>query len=260
MLRSLKGAALVTAAVAAFSMSARADTIYSNIPSTLDANYSSLGYEATSTSEFGDRVTFAGVARHLDSATFTLSSWARSEDFGGATSYQDALTLNLYAAGTGSTPGALLGSVTQTFDILYRPTGYSANGIAFNVTFDLSSLDLNAPDSIVYGLAFNTQNYGANPTGTDGPYDSLNFALNEAAGGGVTVGTNNNLDDTFWNTSYAGFYTDGGASGVGTFREDTGWTGYTPMAQFDASVAVPLPTAASMSGALVMGTLLRRRR
>jgi hypothetical protein len=30
----------------------------------------------------------------------------------------------------------------------------------------------------------------------------------------------------FWNTSTAAWYTDGGLSGVGIFREDTAWTPY----------------------------------
>jgi hypothetical protein len=28
----------------------------------------------------------------------------------------------------------------------------------------------------------------------------------------------------FWNKSFAAFYTDGGAAGVGIFRQDTNWT------------------------------------
>ena len=231
-------------------------TIYSNIPGALADNYPSLGYEATSTSEFGDRINFGGTARLLQSATVTVSSWARSEDFGGATTFNVPMTLNIYAAGSGATPGALLGTVTQTMVVPYRPTGYTANGIAANLTFDLSSLGLLAPDSIVFGLAFNTEHRGYNPTGVSGPWNSLNFALNEAAGGGISIGSNDDLDDTMWNTTHAPFYTDLGAGGVGTFRQDTNWTGYTPMIEFTAT---PTPGAAALLGLGGMAAFRRRR-
>ena len=39
----------------------------------------------------------------------------------------------------------------------------------------------------------------------------------------------------FWNTITASWYTDGGASGVGIFRQDTGWTGYVPAVRLVAN-------------------------
>jgi len=243
------GASLVIAAAS------QASSIYSNIPGTLAGNYPSLGYQATSTSEFGDRVNFGGSDRLLQSATVTMSSWARSENFGNATSFNHPLTLNIYGAGVGSTPGALLGTVTQSFVIPYRPIGWGFNGIAFNATFDFSTLNLALPESIVYGLAYNTQSWGTSPIGVDGPYNSLNFALNTALAGGISVGTNDNLDDTLWNTSHGGFYDDNGAGGVGTFRTDIGWTGLTPMIEFNA---IPTPGAIALLG--MSGLLVARRR
>lgn len=225
--------AVFACGAAALAGGATADTIYNNIPPTLAGNYPSLGYQATSTKEFGDRVMFGGTNRQLTSVTVTMSSWAKSEDFGNAVSFTHPLTMNIYAEGTGGLPGALLGTVTQTFTIPFRPTGWGFNGIAANVTFDCTALNLTLPDAIVYGLAYNTQSYGTAPIGTAGPYNSLNFALNTDVGGGITVGSNFDLDDTFWNTSHAPFYADGGVGGVGILRRDTDWTGYTPMARFN---------------------------
>ncbi|MFT3686723.1 MAG: hypothetical protein QM783_17685 [Phycisphaerales bacterium] len=237
-------------------------TIYSNIPSTLAGNYPSQAFQATATSEFGDRINFGGTDRLLQSATITMSSWALSPD--GSTTFDHALTLNIYAAGTGGTPGALLGTVTQVQTILYRPAnwpnpnGGQYGGIACNVTFDLSGLNLTAPDSIVWGLAFNTQTYGANPIGADGPWNSLNVALNTAAGGGITVGSNDNLNDAFVSSTWSGNYFDGGAGGLGSFRQDDGWwDGYTPMISFSA---VPTPGAAALAGLGGIAALRRRRR
>ncbi|HZW06841.1 MAG TPA: hypothetical protein VFF65_06930 [Phycisphaerales bacterium] len=238
--------------------------IYSNIPAVLAGNYPSQPFQAQQTFEFGDRVNFGGSDRQLQSATVTMSSWARSEDYGNATSFTHPLTLNIYAAGSGGSPGALLGSVTQVQTILFRPTvwnnpdtGNPYGGIACNVTFDLSGLNLIAPNSIVWGIEYNTQTYGDNPMGSDGPWNSLNVALNTAAGGGVTAGSNDDLDAVMWNTATAGWYADGGAGGVGTFRQDTGWTGYTPMIEFSA---VPTPASAALLGLGGLTALRRRRR
>ncbi len=98
------------------------------------------------------------------------------------------------------------------------PTCY--NGFAFNITFDMSSLNLTLPNDIIVGIAYNTQTYGAAPIGVAGPYNSLNVG----ALGAATVGTDGSTDKVFWNTSTAAWYADGGAGGVGIFREDSNWT------------------------------------
>ena len=249
------------ALVCVLGAAAHADTVYSNIPGTLAANYSSLGYQATSTQEFGDRIALGGTSRALRSATVTMSSWARSEDYGNASTFQHPITLNIYGAGSGNTAGALIATVTQNATIPYRPTGWAGNGIAFNLTFDFSSLGITLPDNISYGLAYNTETHGYSPTGTAGPWNSLNFALNTAAGGGITAGSNHDLDDVLWNSSHAPFYTDGGVGGVNTFRRDTNWTPYVPMFELNA---VPLPPAAwaglsTLAGIAGMGIVRRRR-
>jgi uncharacterized repeat protein (TIGR01451 family) len=62
------------------------------------------------------------------------------------------------------------------------------------------------------------------------------------------VGTNP-LPDTKYINSVASTYTDGGAGGTGTFRQDTGWTPYTVGAQFltaDADVAVTVTGPANV--------------
>jgi len=235
--------------------SANAQVVFDNIPATLAGNYPSLGYQATQTAEFGNKITLAGSTRLATAATLTMSSWAKKSDWptvGTATTFDHDITLNIYAAGTGNTVGALIGTKTQTFSILYRPESFGFNGIAQNITFDLSSLNLNYPDTFIYGLAYNTQTWGANPTGVGGPYNSLNYAVIDSA---PTVGTDNDADDTFWNTQTAGNYTDGGVGGVGTFRRDTGWTGFTPMARFDS-----VPEPASMTALALGGLALLKRR
>jgi len=60
---------------------AMADVIYNSIPAPLPGNLPSLGYQATQTTEFGDRIQFAGTARHLTTVTVTLSDWAKYSDW-----------------------------------------------------------------------------------------------------------------------------------------------------------------------------------
>ena len=260
--------------------SSAAEVIYNSIPSTLAANYTSQPYQAQQVSEFGDRVSFGGSARQLSSASVTMSMWGRYEDWnvGGqyygtgayaGAGYTQSFTFNIYNAGTGSTPGSLIGSVTQDKYIQYRPTVWaSANGIAQNITFDLSGLGITLPESIVWGLAFNTQNYGASPTGANGPYNQLNVCYNQSssyapANGGVTVGSTDLLTKFInaasnVNGQYGSYYSP---STVGTFSmAETGTTLSgkalnAPMASFSA---VPAPGAAALIG--LAGLVASRRR
>ena len=258
--------------------SSAAEVIYNSIPSTLNPNYTSQPYQAQQVSEFGDRVSFGGSARQLSSASVTMSMWARYADWnvGGqyygtgayaGAGYTQSFTFNIYNAGTGSTPGSLIGSVTQDKYIQYRPTVWaSANGIAQNITFDLSGLGITLPESIVWGLAFNTETYGASPTGVNGPYNQLNVCYNQSsswapANGGVTVGSTD-LSTKFINATnnLSGQY--GGLGTVGTFSlgltgTSSGGTPYgAPMASF---TAIPAPGADAMIGlaALVDTSRLR---
>ncbi len=238
--------------------SASADTIYTNIPVTLDpTGYYSQPYQADSLAEFGDRINFGGSARLLTSVTAWMDSYAGASDWttysgnttvGGVAGYMYDFTFNIYASGSGNLPGALLGSVTQSQFVRYE-TGGALGGL-FAMTFDLSGLSLTAPDSIVYGLAFNTQTYGASPTGSSGPYNGLNFALSMEGAAGITTGSNANLGDVFW------------ARQGGAFQANYGWDPYpgvgtalTPIVSFSA---VPAPGAAALIG--LAGLVASRRR
>jgi hypothetical protein len=239
------------------SVSGWADTvIYSTIPSPLPPNVPSQPYEAVSSAEFGDLISFGGTA-DLSTVTVAMSNWAYESEFeslGTSTGFDVPLTLNLYDVGAGESVGSLI--ATQTVDALipWRPeptpltcapgsnNDYMASdgncyaGSLSTVTFDFTGTLV--PGDIIYGLAFNTADYGADPTGVDGPYDSLNFGLSLVP---PSVGSNPLPDTAYWNTTNAGFYTDDGAAGVGTFRQDTGWSPYSGMIEFDGTSPVPEP-------------------
>jgi hypothetical protein len=221
---------------------------YDSLPVTIPPSWLSIGYQAQRTAEFGDLVELAGTNRDLTAITVGLVDWA-CETGGGVTclttsgtTWTHPITVNIYAEGVAPTPGALLGSVTQTVTVPYRPsadptncgvgttrwynlpTATCQNGFAFTAAFDFSTLALTLPDRVIVTVAYNTQTYGAAPIGAPGPYDSLNVSL---GGPSPTVGTNVDSDSMYWNTTNAASYADGGLAGVGTLRaDDGGWPGF----------------------------------
>jgi MYXO-CTERM domain-containing protein len=268
-------------AVTACNAAAFAEVIFNSIPGTLAANYTSQPYQAQQVSEFGDRISFGGSARQLSEASVTMSMWGRYEDWnvGGqyygtgayaGAGYTQSFTFNIYTAGTGSTPGSLIGSVTQNKYIQYKPTIYaSANGIAQTISFDLSGLNITLPESIVWGLAFNTQTYGVSPTGVNGPYNELNVCYNQSssyapANGGVTVGSTDLLTKFInaannVNGQYGSYYS---LATVGTFSmAETGTTlsGKVLNAPMVSFSAVPAPGALALLGVAGLAGGRRRR-
>ena len=248
-------------------------TIYDSTVKPLPANLPSVGAEAYSFNEFGDEVTLApSTPRRLKRVTVTLSSWGCEQGhwYSGdcvttpGDTFAMPITLNIYKA-TNTDPstdpvlaGPLIATVTQTFNVPYRPsadplcTGADAgkwflngsgcfNGLAHNVTFTFPFRTI-LPETVVYGLAYNTTHYGYNPIGESAacytssggcPYDSLNIALSPT----VTVGSKPYPDTVFQNAAVAGDYCDGTPL-VGTFNLDSPtsacWGGYIPAVRFMA--------------------------
>jgi hypothetical protein len=234
-------------------------TIYNNIPSPMPGNLPSEAFEAQSASEFGGQVQFAGTARNNPQLTVTMSSWGCQSGhwFSGdchtsrGATFSHPITANVYAVGAGDSVGPLIGSVTHTFNIPYRPsannthcTGPNAgkwwhrrsntcfNGKATNITFSMGSLQL--PSKAIVSIAFNTSHYGYQPIGESAPcytsaggcgYDSLNVGLTAPP----SVGSDPLPADAYLNSSWGGAYCDNGAGGVGVFRLDAGcWAGFQP--------------------------------
>jgi hypothetical protein len=276
--KSLLSSVLFVALASLLALPALADVVYSTMPSPIPPNVPSLGYQATQTAEFGQGVVLAGGATTLSSADVLMSDWALKSTWdpsGTSTGFTVPLTLNIYNVGAGDSVGSLIGSVTTNASILWRPEASSGctggafmgsdggcyNGLAQTVTFNLGNLAV--PGQFIYGLAFNTETWGANPIGVDGPYDSLNFGV---LGDGITpvtpsVGSDLVANSAYWNTSTAANYGDGGAGGTGTFRLDANdWMGFDPAITFDS--AVPEPRFVGLLTGLIAlaGLLVARRR
>ena len=235
-------------------------------------------FQAQQATEVGNEIVLApGTSRSLNNVVVSMESYGcQSGDWStgncstspGAT-FAQPITLNLYAANPDNTTGALITSVTQTVNLAYRPSADPTNcpatpgqwfdaggwGCVNSIKTD-ASLNLGnvtVPNKVIYGVEIRTTSYGdpaiGGPMGTSTacfstsagcPYDSLNVGLSLDPTN-VTVGSNALTNGIFWATTTAGWYCDGGAGGVGTFRFDGGcWDDgagsyYVPAVQFNAS-------------------------
>ena len=266
------------------------NAIFDSLLSPQTGGQVSLAMQATQAHQIGDEVTFAGTARGLDTVTVTMTSWACQSGGNytddcvsapGAT-FPVPITLKIYnepASGL-FTPGSLIVSKTATFDIPYRPsadpghcTGTTNHGRwwdgtacytgkSVDVTFDFSGDNVVLPNTVVYGIAYNTTNYGPNPIGTQPcnsqsggcPYDSLNVGLSTA----IATGSKPYPGTIYYDSNTGGNYCDNGAAGTGTFRLDSPpgdpcWSPpYMPAVQFSASQT----TAPKITGQAVAGQQL----
>jgi hypothetical protein len=240
--------------------------VYDNIPSPAPGNVPSIGFAATSTSEFGGQVGLDGSARKDPTVKVLMSSWACKSGTWNAkncitnpgSTFTHPVTLNVYEVGDNNSAGDLITSETKTFTMPYRPTaddgtncnGANAgkwwdgencnNGKAFKIEFDLDR-DVVLPDQVILGVAYNTSNYGESPLGNATAcystpqgcsYDSLNVGTNPSPTKGQALPSEN---DAYQNSTWTGAYCDNGAGGVGTFRLDAGcWTGFLPAFEVSA--------------------------
>ncbi|MDB4913254.1 MAG: Ig domain protein group 1 domain protein [Gemmatimonadetes bacterium] len=274
----------MVAAFATLAMAASAEaqqTVYSNIPGALGPSYPSLSYQATSTSQFGNLVHLGGSYRTLNTVSVVLSTWAAASDYPdlaaqNAAGYYHNLTLNLYNVGAGNSVGSSLGTITQSTLIQWRPEGspvecgslsdygtfhqyYGSDNVchggqAFVATFDFSSYGITLPEDLIVALAFNTQSYGVTPTGVNGPYNSLNFAIGPST---TTVGSED-ADMAYIATTYPGWVPARDAS----FGADPGWADQHPMMEISAVTATPEPASLVLlaTGLVGVGAAVRRRR
>lgn len=248
-------AALQVLLVAGASAAPVPSVVYDATPSPLPPNVASLGFQATRTSEFGDYVHLAGADRVLKTVKVTMSDWALYSDYsadarysGNSATWSHPITVNVYSnhLDANGVPDTLLATKTEAVTIPWRPeadptcpngTAWRAdnsncyNGLAFNATFDLSSSNAELPNDVIVGVAYDTQSYGAHPLGVNGPYNSLNVGVPD--GQTASVGTDDNADHVFWDTTYPGY-----SAG---FREDTGWAP-------NGTVAIQIKASAPLVG------------
>ena len=228
----------------------------SAIGPTVPSNVPSVSFAAESINEFGDLVTLAPGPRELTTVSVLMSTQACETGTGatcvttpGAT-FDHPLTMTLYnVAGTPAAPtvGSVIATLTHTFTIPFRPSADPVNctgpnagrwfdgttcstGIAVVVDFVFPAGTI-LPDTLIWGIAYNTATAGRAPIGTPGPYDSLNVG---ALTVNPTVGTDVDEDMAF----IADFPS-------GAFVSDLGWTANRPMARIATQVPPTVPCQAA---------------
>uniref|UniRef100_Q020K9 Ig domain protein, group 1 domain protein n=1 Tax=Solibacter usitatus (strain Ellin6076) TaxID=234267 RepID=Q020K9_SOLUE len=241
---------LVVAFILGGALNAQTIPIYDNIPTTLPASLTSESFQAWRVSEYGNLVTFSGTNRHVTSVTVAMVTWGYYSKYHPGLAINTApwshdITLNLYSVSNPSSPFA---SFKQTFMIPWRtepssdcpvatmwraPDGCH-NGMAFKITFDLSSLSASMPDQVIFGIAYNTQDGGQSPLGADGPYNDLNVGLNPA-----NAVNSSPIAPVYLNSSVGAAYVDNGSGGTGIFRLDMGNPGPNVAIEFDVPFTPP---------------------
>jgi len=174
-----------------------------------------------------------------------LASWASEVNGTSITTggFTLPLTLTLYGVGADDSVGGVIASenLANAF-IPWRPdptdgcgNGYLASdGLCHSgalVPIDFNFNNITLPSQFIFGLAFNTTDYGADPTGVQGPYDSLNFAVATTP---PSVGTNPMPDTAYVNSLSAANY-GANTGNLGTFSQGTGWTPYSAAVEFSTS-------------------------
>jgi hypothetical protein len=270
--------AVAAASVFTLTLSAQETTVYNTIPNPLPGNVLSEGFAANQINEFGDALSLQGPAGStLHQITIVLSSWAcQSGTWAtncvtkpGAT-FKQSVTMNIYAMSTNSSPavaGQLLGTITDTFDIPYRPSAtpnlcpsgperwYNSNdkscnrGIAVPITFNFTNQHVALPQPVIVTVSYNTTLYGPHPIGPSAcsstlagcPYDSLNVSADISAG--VFAGSPYDSNGVFVNYALPN-NSCGGKAATGILALDTPpptqtqpgcWAGYHPEIQVTAN-------------------------
>jgi hypothetical protein len=184
------------------------------------------------------------------------------------TSFAQPITLNIYMLGLTGTVGPLIATMTETFQIPFRPSSDNVNcgpnaeewfspvdgmchhGLATVITFNFASQHVTLPNQVAIGVEYNTSDYGPTPlrpqpcnsTVTGCPYDALNISVM----GNALIGTDYSATGIFVNWTLPAF----SCNGTGTFALDngqcansasngppTGWAGLHPQIEVDPAVA-----------------------
>jgi hypothetical protein len=244
-LAGLSVALVAAAGVLALSAGAASASItftplYNNIASPLPGNVPSEAIQATSTSEFGGQVELAGPVLTTTKVKVAMSSWAcqsgGAEDGSCVTApgakFEWPVTLHIYAVGVNNSVGTEVARITKTFKMPYRPSannvkctgshlggwvykGQCFHGKLFSITYLLRGVAV--PSKAIISVSFNTESYGAEPTGVEGPYNSLNVA---GFTGSPSVGVDPQPESVYINSLWTGAYCDAGLTGTGSFRFD----------------------------------------
>jgi len=221
----------VLAVGAVMAGAASAEVVYNNIPAKLPGNFASIGFAATSTTEFGGQIELAGTARKQPTVTVVMSSWACQT--GGWTTancvskpnkgFKVPLTVRVYnAAELSEGP---LAEQTKNIKMFYRPSAsakctggrwydeaeaHCYNGFAFPVSVKVPKLKKMPRNAIV---SFSYPH-------SAGPAQSLNISVSEPPENTLSIGAQP-VEEWFANSTSSEMYCPS-ATDIGTFGPEQG--------------------------------------
>jgi hypothetical protein len=237
--------ALATSAAIAVAAAAAGAAVYNNIPSPLPGNFASIGFAATSTTQFGGEIQLAGIPKQNPtvSVEVVMSDWACESGSWNADNcsspkhkkFKVPMTVSLYEVGNLSTP---IATATKTAKIPYRPSAEPAHcsgefagtwyDEATNECFNGSLSDFVAklhvtgklPSTLIVTVSYPT---------TTVPSQSLNVAISEPSEHTLGLGSDP-TKELFLDSSWSEMYCQG-ATDVGTFGGSEGncWEGDQPV-------------------------------
>jgi hypothetical protein len=217
---------------------------YDNVPSPLPGNFASIGFAATSTSQFGGEVELAGTPgkKSMVAVEVVMSDWA-CESGSWSTdncssprrkSFREPVTVSLYEVGNLASP---IATKTKSVKVPYRPSAEPVNcsgalagtwydeaskecfnGFAFPFTAKMKVRGL--PSKLIVTVSYPT---------TSVPSQSLNVAVSEPAEKTLSLGSDP-TQELFVDSSNSEMYCPG-ATDVGTFggTQGTCWEGDQPV-------------------------------
>jgi hypothetical protein len=259
--------AAVCVVLLAGTVAAQTQTVYNSIPKPLPGNVSSYGPEAFSFREMGDGLFLTATTGTVGQVTVIMSSWA-CQTGGWSTgdcvttpgaTFSQPITINLYSVNLETSPvsvGSPLATITQTFNIPFRPTStpaqcggdatrwysnkdktcYHGLAVPIAVNFSGQKIPLQANGALIVTVVFNTSTAGPSPLGTPGPYDSLNISTDTTNGTFQFIGGPVDTQGIFVNYISPTWSCNG--TTYGSLVDDTGtgcWTGYHPEIQVQAN-------------------------
>jgi hypothetical protein len=238
-----------SALMALAASSAGAEAVYSNVPSPLPGNFASIGFAATSSTQFGGEVELAGTPNKnsMVAVQVVMSDWACESGSWSADNcaspkhkgFREPITVSLYEVGNLTSP---IATKTKNVKVPFRPsaepvhcsgafagTWYDEtskecfNGLAFPFTAKMKVKGL--PSKLIVTVSYPT---------TSVPSESLNVSISEPVEKTLSLGADP-TKELFLDSSDSEMYC-AGATDVGTFGGSQGecWEGDQPIFEVSA--------------------------
>ncbi len=159
--------------------------VYNDTPSPLAPSYFSYSFHAQQLTALGNYIQLGGTSRELKRCEVVMVTWAKAADWPALAAqnpagYLHPISIALYGVKSNNEL-VFLTEANQQILIPWRPTTkpdgspYAFNGFAFRASISFPG-GIVLPERVLPMVSFDTQFSGFSPTGSDGPFNSLNVA------------------------------------------------------------------------------------